>query len=442
MKSKTIALAAATLALGSSAFADVTVNITGATAFRVATLDSIKARFVASGQPFKFAHDRNAGNNQAFNGATLSIFQGTFPGISGVTTIRTSFNGSVEGLNALVNSPAADPDYLDPSVLSSLTAVVGGNNGGNGQGGVSSPKAPAQSDIAFSDVALSSTAFAGASLQPAAPEAGTVVFTMIANEGAAGILDNLNTQNFRALYAAGYLPLSFFTGDPNDTDYVFASGRNDGSGTRTAYLAETAYGIANPVNQFLVGRKDSTTIQALYRVPAGGTNPELAAITPALTLSSANASTIWDQNIDGNGGYSSGSTLRDDMGRTSTSVTVYEADGSELGSELNIHLVTWLALGDASPARGAGAVILGYNGVKLEDFATTGTLSAADQDKVTQGAYTAWSFQQMYLRNDITAGDKVTAYNGIKSNLVLGTTGIPVSLMAVGRQVDGGVVTP
>ena len=441
MKTKILALAAASLALGSSAFADVTVNFTGATAFRVPTLDSIKAQFVASGQPFKFAHDRNAGNNQAFNGATRAIFQGTFPGVSGVTTIRTSFNGSVEGINALINSPAADPTYLTTAVLGSITAVVGGNNGGNGQGGASTAAA-AQSDVAFSDVAVSSTAFAGNSLQPSTPEAGVVVFTMIANEGAAGILDNMNTQNFRALFSAGFLPLSFFTGNALNTDYVFATGRNDGSGTRTAYLAETGYGIANAVNQYLVGRSTGGAINAIYRVPAGGTSVGLAAVTPSLTLSSGNASTIWGLNQDGNGGYSSGSTLRDDMGRTSTSVNVYDADGSELVTGANVHLVTWLSLGDASPARTAGAVILGYNGVKLADFASTGTLSVADTAKVTQGAYTAWSFQQMYRRNDITTGDKVTVYNNIKNNLVLGTTGIAEPSMNVGRSVDGGVVTP
>ena len=441
MKTKILALAAASLALGSSAFADVTVNITGATAFRVPTLDSIKAQFVASGQPFKFAHDRNASNNQAFNGATRAIFQGTFPDVPGVTTICATFNGSVEGIKALINSPAADPTYLTTAVLGSITAVVGGNNGGNGQGGASAAAA-AQSDVAFSDVALSSTAFAGNSLQPSTPEAGVVVFTMIANEGAAGILDNMNTQNFRALFSAGFLPLSFFTGNALNTDYVFATGRNDGSGTRTAYLAETGYGIANAVNQYLVGRSTGGAINAIYRVPAGGTSVGLAAVTPSLTLSSGNASTIWGLNQDGNGGYSSGSTLREDMGRTPTSVNVYDADGSELLTGANVYLVTWLSLGDASPARTAGAVVLGYNGVKLTDFASTGTLSVADTAKVTQGAYTAWSFQQMYRRNDITTGDKVTVYNNIKNNLVLGTTGIAEPSMNVGRSVDGGVVTP
>lgn len=442
MKSTTIALAAATLALGSSAFADVTVNITGATAFRVPTLDSIKARFVASGQPFKFAHDRNTGNNQSFNGATRTIFQGTFPGVSGVTTIRTSFNGSVEGIKALVDSPTSDPTYLETSVLDSITATVGGNNGGLGKGSTTSPVAKAQSDIAYSDVSIAATPYAANALQPSTPEAGVVVFTMIANEGAAGILDNLNTQNFRALYAAGVLPLSYFTGDATDTDYVFASGRNDGSGTRTTYLAETGYGIATAVNQYVVGRTAGDTITAIYRVPQGGTSAGLAAIVPALTLSSGNASTIWGLNVNGNGGYSSGSALRDDMARTSASVAVYDVDGSELGSGLNIHLVTFLSLGDAGPARTAGAVVLGYNGVKLNDFATSSTLSAADTAKVTQGAYTAWSFQQMYRRNDITSGDKVLVYDGIKNNLVLGTTGIIATAMNVGRQVDGGVVTP
>jgi hypothetical protein len=443
MKTKTLTLAAAAMVVAHAAVADVTVNITGATAFRVATLDSIKAQFVASGQPFKFAHDRNAGNNQSFNGATRAIFEGTFPGVSGTTTIRTSFNGSVQGLSALVNSPAADPTYLEPSVLDGITPVVGGNNGGNGQGSTTSPTVAAQSDVAFSDVSIAATPFAGNALQPSNPEAGVVIFTMIANEGAAGILSNFNTQNFRALWGAGALPLSFFTGNAADTDYVFATGRNDGSGTRTTYLAESGFGVANTVQQYVVGGTSGDTITAIYRVPAGGTSAGLQAVTPALTLSANNASTIWGQDIDGNGGYSSGSALRGDMGRTSASTTVYDVDGSDLfGGPVNVHLVSWLSNGDAAGALINGAVILGYNGERLDDFATSGTLSAADEAKITQGVYTAWSYQQMYRRGDITSGDKVTVYNNIKNNLVLGVTGLSVNTMAVGRPVDGGVVVP
>lgn len=442
MKTKTLILAAAAMVAAHAAVAQTTVYITGATAFRVATLNSIAGQYTSSGQPFKIGF---IGTSGSFSGANQVIFEGSFPGVSGTTIVNTSFNGSVEGLKALVDSPASDPSYLDPSVLAGITAATGGSNGGQGVALGSSPAtATAQSDIAFSDVSIASTPFAGNSLQPSNPEAGVVTFTMIANEGATGILSNMNTQNFRALFARGFQPLKFFTGNPADSNvFVFAAGRNDGSGTRTAYLAETGYGIANTVNQYIVGSTSGDTITAIYRVPAGGTSAGLAAVTPALSLNAANASTIWGQDVDGNGGYVSGSSLRNDMGRTSAATRVYDVDGTDLfGAPVNIHLVSWLSTGDAASARSAGAVILGYNGVRLDGFATNGTLSAADVNKVTQGAYTAWSYQQMYRRNDITTGPKVTVYNNIKNNLVLGSSGIATSVMQVSRQVDGGVVAP
>lgn len=436
MKTKFIAMAAATLALGSSAFADVTVNITGATAFRVATLDSIKARFQTSGQPWAMAY---AGGN-SFNANNQVIFQGTFPDVPGVTTIRTAFNGSVEGIKALVDSPTSDPAYLPVSTVASITKVAGGNNSGNGLGGVPAGTETAASDIAFSDVGIASTPFAGATLEPSTPEAGVVVFSMVANEGAPTSLTNLNTQNFRALMGQGRVKLSFITGNANDTNFVYATGRNDGSGTRTTYLAESGYGIANLVNQYIVGASTNGAITAIYRVPALGTNAAIAALN--LIQSSGNASTIWNTNQVGNGGYSSSGSLRTDMGLTSSNSTVYSATGAVVQSNANINLVTFMSAGDAGPARTAGAKVLAYNGVLLDGLATNSALTSADEDKVENGAYTAWSYQQMYRAAAITTGDKVTVYNGIKNNLVLGTTGLPVANMNVGRQVDGGVVLP
>jgi len=414
MKIHKIAIGAAMLVAG-TAFADVEVNITGASAFRVATLDSIKAQFDASGEPYVFAHDRNLSNGQSFNGGTRVIFRGTFPGVSGVTTIRTSFNGSVQGLDALVN--ANNPTYLEDSVLTGEVAAIGGNNGGLGKGSTSSPASAMTSHIAFSDVATAATPYAAATLQPTTPEAGVVIFTMIANNGAPANLTNVNTQNFRALFSAGLQPLSLFTGSDADAGiFVFASGRNDGSGTRTTYLAESGYGTA-------------------------------AGSDPAIPGSSAsNASTQWGNNADGNGGYSSGSALRDDMGRKTTATQVLDADGSELAGagDIELYLVTWLSAGDAAPAWAAGGKILGYNGEILEGLRDTGAVTAADEEKITRGSYTAWSYQQMYRLASLTSDtqDEVKVYNGIKNNLVLGTTGIPVSDMHVGRIVDGGVVSP
>ena len=441
MKTKTLLAVALALCVTASAMGQTIVNITGATAFRVAALNSIKARFAATGVPFKIAY---TGAFADFSGANVVIFEGEIAGLPGQTTIvRTSFNGSVQGIKALVDSPTSDPNYIPVAALSGVTAAVGGSNSGNGTQ-ISPTLEAGTSDIAFSDVGIAATPFAGTTLQPATPAAGVVTFTMVASEGSPASLDTINTQNFRALWTTGFQPLSFFTSNEDDAGtFVFATGRNDGSGTRTTYLAETGYGIANTVQQFLVGASTSDEISAIYNVPAGGTSVRLAAVTPALSLSSANASTVWGQDLDGNGGYNSGSSLRTDLGKTSAAVTVYGVDGSDLfGGAIPVHMISWLSTGDAQNSRNAGARILGYNGVKLAEFAAGGGLGANDIAKITGGQYTAWSYQQMYLRADLTSGPKVTVYNQIKNNLVLGSSGIATGAMNAFRSVDGGVVAP
>ena len=453
------------LSLTTSAFADVTVDITGATAFRAAALDTIKARYVASGQPFQFSHDQAAGG---LNGATRAIFKGTFQGASGpvpgVTTIRTSFNGSVEGIKALVDSPASDPTYYTDIAGNFVTAAaVGGGETHTNTVGFAKTVAASQSEIAFSDVSKNSTPFASASLQPSSAACGVVVFTMLTNEGSP--ITNVTAQQFRALAAAGFQPLSLFTGNASDTTNVFLTGRNDGSGTRTTYMAETGVGITTAIKQYVTVDSSSTALEAIQEVPATGTNDTDSGTAgiqlPAgsdikayddgpqsITQLAANASTVWGQDFDGNGGYSSGSTLRTDMGKTGTSgVTVFDAAGADaFGETVRADLVTWLSLNDAVTARGNGAIFCGYNGVKLDGIAASGsTMSVADKAKVTNGLYTAWGYQQMYRRGDITTGDAVTVYDGIKNNIGanLAAAGISLSDMtAVSRPNDGGTVAP
>jgi hypothetical protein len=451
LKTLTLTLAAAALALGSTGFAQTNiVNITGATAFRTATLDAIKNRFTNAGAVLKMAHDSSG----SFNAANLAIFEGTFNGIPGTTIVRCSFNGSVEGIDALVNSPTADPSYLATNTLSSVTAIAGGNNVGNGVSNVATPIETAQSHIAFSDVSRAATPFKNASLQPAgsASIAGVVTFTMVGNNSfPSNSVTSISAQNFRAMLANDGIAMSQVTGLTNDaTNRVYATGRNDGSGTRTTYMAETGHGITTTVRQFIVGSINgaTTNITRIYKVPAGGTN---AALTSAgnTGLSVSNASTIWGQNLAGNGGYASGSSLRSDLGRSSTNVVIYDADGTVLRTN-NIALVSWLSTSDARAARtnALGAAILGYNGIRLDGLATNGAISAADTNKIVRGAYTAWSFQQMYRRSDLTATNQppVFVYNQIKNVLNtanLQNTGIPISVMTVvTRPTDGGIVAP
>lgn len=451
MKIKSFYASAIAFSLIAVAHADVTVDITGATAFRQATLNSIKGRFDASGQPYKYAHDQGSGG---YNGATYSIWIGTFPGVAGTTTIRTSFNGSVEGIRALVDSPTHDPIYLQPELLDGVTAAVGGAEL-HSQG--EATKLKAQSEIAFSDVSKAATPYASRSLLPANSAAGVVVFTMVGSEGTP--LSNITSQQFRALFSAGFQPLSLFTGNEEDNPYaenvtpgpnaawIFATGRNDGSGTRTTYMAETGYGVTNLVRQYTVLASSGNAMTTIQLVPQGGANdsdPITSGIQPYSGQSTANASTVWDQDLPGNGGYSSGSNLRTHLGLTGNAVTVLdETYADAFGEPQKLTLVSWLSLSDAVTARNNGAVFLAYNGVKLNDIAASGsTMSAADLAKVTNGSYTAWSYQHMYRRNDLTSGDAVTVYNGIRNNLVLGSAGIAIAQMNVSRSADGGTVAP
>lgn len=432
MKTKSIAFGLLGLALAAPAYSQTVVDITGATAFRSAAIAAIRAKFAAGGN-YQYAHDGAAG---AVSGANKAIFKGTFQGVSGTTVVRCSWNGSVEGIRALVDS-SFNPEYYQNVNGNFVTAAAasGGETHTTTVGFAKSVEA-SQSEIAFSDVTKNSTPYASNTLQPATPQCGVVVFTMLTNEGST--ITNVTSKQFRALFATGSQPLSMFTGVTADESMVYAVGRNDGSGTRTAYLAETGYGITNPVTQYLIKTSDTNSISALQKVPAGGVGGGIN--------DPASASTVWAQDVAGNGGYFSGSVLRGHMGKTAANVNVYDVDGTSLLQEGGkADLVTWITISDAATARSAGALFCSFNGVKLDGIAASGTtLSAADKAKVTNGAYTAWGYQQMYARNGSYTGNAKLVYDGIKSSIPanIGTAGIPVADMAVGREEDGGVVAP
>lgn len=436
MKSKLILGAAALgLALISTAKADVTIEITGSSAFRKATLTAIKTLYT-TGASFKFAHDKTSGN---LTSSTRAIFQGTFPGISGTTTIRTNFTGSVEGIRALTLGGNYNVTYLNPSVLTAASA----SSSGTEVASQSTTDTAVQAEFAFSDVSKDSTPLASYTLLGGS--VGVVAFTMIANEGAPANLTNVSSKQFQALFQGGFLPASVLTGNSTDTVTVYATGRNDGSGTRTTYMAETGLGITTLVNQYITNANYTTsangTIQKIYKVPATGLSAGI--IGDAAT----DASTVWGQDLDGNGGYNSGSTLVTHLGYTSANTQVLDVDGSELAAAGPICLVSFLATADAITAKTGGAVILGYNGVTLSGIAGgASALSTSDKEKITTGAYTAWSYQQFYRRSDITSGDALTAYNAISAGIPAAidstSSGVKLADMAVSRGFDGGPVAP
>jgi hypothetical protein len=422
--------------LATTAKADVEVRITGATAFRTAALNALKAQFDLGGS-YTFAHNKAAGG---VNGADRATFKGTFPGVSGVTTVRVSHNGSVEGLRAiadpgLVNSPF----FITDAALASPGGDVGEAANENANVGGSTTQQTAK--FAYSDVRQSSSPVSSPTLSPAQPKVGVTLFTMLANEGAPAGLTNVTFQQFKALFAQGTLPLSVFTGVAADTNPVYATGRNDGSGTRTAYMAESQLGITTLVSQFVATTSAGNAITVIQKVPAGG-----ATINGSFDATSA--STLWSQDLDGNGGYFSGSVLRTEMGRVTSSTQVLDADGvTELYPAGPLHLITWITAADAVPARVAGAKILGWNGSTLSSLNTGTVVDSTDLAKITEGQYSAWTFQNLYYNGSLST-DENTVYtaikNGIPASLIAAgyVPGLPSTIMNVSRPNDGQPIAP
>jgi hypothetical protein len=431
MKLKNLILSTMFAGLAASASAQTTdITITGATAFRTATLQAIYDAYDSVGNlgtDFFVCHSSSGNTTSNLTGSNQAVFKGTFPGITGTTYIRTAFNGSTEGLNAIAGNN--NPAFLTQAAVNSATSSI--------LGGVTTPTETIRPKFSFSDVYQSTSPVDNVVLNPVGSSAvGVVTFCMIANEGAPSDLTNVTIQQARALWTNGIQPLSLFTGDPTDTSYVLATGRNDGSGTRAAYLTEWSFGVANLVNQYIATSTGATgTITKITAVPANGLG------TGNFTTSGvANASTLWGNTNVGNGGYSSSSSLRTLMGLTSANVTVYDGQSQTPVLENQpIQLITWLSSADSLVAATAGAKILSYNGVLVTPITSVGSylssgFNEADFKKIATGAYSPWSYQHLYYHGSLSANEQ-SWYNAMK------TTWIPSGLQTTSNGVRLGDVT-
>ncbi len=458
MKNSLILSSVAALTMAVSAQAQTVVDITGATAFRQGATATINAIFNAGG-PFISIH------NGGLNGGSLQAWRGNFGNLTNLT-IRTRWNGSTEGLRAVfqpnqtIDGLPTNPSFFVTTSLDAFSPTAGGNNAGVDTGGGNT--AADVAELSFSDVRKEATPIPGAS---AGGAVGVVTFTMVANktwrdDPRTANITNVTSQQFRTLFSQGSVPLSYFTGNTADTDMVYASGRNDGSGTRTTYLAETGYGANQLVKQYVgYDRSNSTVLPSILLVPRdGGFGINT---TGGLVATATNRSTVWGQNVDGNGGYVSGGDLRVDFRKTTENTSVLAVDDQgqnitngdiqELAPPAKLFLLSWLSTADAANASQGNtlAVILGYEGVRLDDLAafgnsTNSTLSAADKIKVTTGRYSAWSNQQLlYSPGNATVA---TVFNFISGNVAanIGSAGIPSNEMTgngTSRTADGGIIS-
>jgi hypothetical protein len=462
------------LALSASPLASAaTFEVTGATAFRRATIEAIEDLFDTSGVDFAFAHNRSTATD--YINADFITFKGTITGL-GPTVVRCSFNGSIEGLRALaqpgqsgIDGTDGDAWYIKESSVTATPTADGTNQIISGID-VGNPGANANLDRAEAEMAFSDTDVAISPYDPAIMVGGSpggLVFSLVASEGAG--FSNVTTQQYNSLLSNGRMPKSLFTGLSEDQGkLVFCTGRNDGSGTRSSYLAEMGYGVANPVQQYLVVGSSGNEITALQVVPAGGTNDSDGnpsngvQLDPELDIANFDAvpggsfnqvtqlftskSTVWGQDQEGNGGAFSGSVLRGHLALNGASVRVFDAEGFNLFDgvpQQNISMVSWISLNDAITARDGGATICSFNGVTL-DVNPGKVLSAADRQKIVNGNYTAWNFQKFYYLDGADA-NTISLYTSIFNSVAggnLGVAGIKNTEFKVGRPLDGGTINP
>ena len=407
MKIKSLLAIAVVAALAPVAMADVTINITGATAFRSAASTAIKNSFTSVNYAY---------NGTSFTGATYQLFVGTYSGIGGTTTIRTNWSGSVEGIR----------DLSQQNNIGFLPVSTTVSSGGTPSASTSSLDS-AKPQLAFSDVYSAATPYDNGTV--AGSVAGIIAFRLVANASAPASLTNVTAQQFRAMATTGNQKLSLFTGNSTDTTLVYLTGRNDGSGTRTTVLAETGFGYTNLVKQ--------------YKITTSGVAPTNFAIDSLQiwpTNDGANISNIWNTDTAANGGYSSGGGYNTALGATSASTQIKSASGSNIGSPKSVIVLSYLGTNDSVTAATAGAKILSYNGSSL----SVNSGGITNPQVIQYGNYTLWANEQLYWQTNTDTGDLGAFRDNLLANIPanLGNAGLDISTMKVSRTSDGGLVSP
>ncbi len=424
MKSKLLLASFFALAVAPMASADVELRITGATAFRAAVHNGLKTGFFNG--DFQFAHSNGSGS---FSGAGRSVWKGPVTG-QGIVTVRCTWSGSVTGTHSVAVNPNGSAEdqalllvtYLTDANLTTAASATGGE--AFSRSAVGSPQT---SHLAFSDCYQSSTVYSSPALT--SEVVGIIPFIWVVNDtSATGTtlerygFDNITAQQARALLVNGSQPKSLLTGNAADTKTVFCTGRDIGSGTRVICLAETGYGITRGVQHWqMTGASDTITKLKLWPT---GSYPNTSGNDPN----------------PGNGGYTSGGTIAGLFVNKSDSSFQLESSAgtNDLGTAPSGHIVAWVGTSDAATAVAGGAAYLKYEGV--------GYTGSADDAKIHNGQYTAWSNEQiLYSSLTTTTGSSQTAVKDLLKASIdanMGTAGIPTGSMNVFRTEEAGIVAP
>ncbi len=407
--SKTLLGGVALLGMTGAASAQTKIYFTGSTAFRASAVNEVNNLLNANGGGQTIATD-TAGASAVTSANAVTWTGGKINGTA--VTIKASFSGSGAG----VQTVAAPTGTFTVGFLPD-----GATGTANPDPRVSSnAHESAVPDIAFSDVYQGTTPFNGTFMSVAYAKltdnvVGVVAFTFAASTGFPAN-QTMTSQIAQQLFTGGEVPLSEFTGNSaNDSVGAIATGRNADSGTRLTAVAETNVGVNTALFQ--------------YQPTVSGTTITNLAPYPAASINGV-------PHGSGDGGESSGGTLRGYLTETVTAAAAQQVDSSLTGG----YLVTYLGVSDFNAVSGSGAVALAYSGVP------------ESQTEIIEGAYTLWGYEHLdyksTLGNGSTGGPAIkltfaTSLTNQIKNSSSATLSPNVSLndMKVQRFGDGGTLT-
>lgn len=455
MKLKTLALAGLVAGLASTASAQQVIRITGSTAFRAATNASI-GNILQSGYTYGYT-------GSSFSGSNRTIFIGTTKAPTNTPVIiKCQWSGATGGIKTIVQNVPL-PEWL---VNASPTSTSGTQ--------ITTPSydAPVTADIAMGDTFQNTTEFKTPVM--VARAVGVIPFQWFRNNGSPNTIDNLNPVNAASLLSGG-LPLSQFTGDPADqATAVYATGRDEDSGTRTATYADCLFGVFSSPTQYqpvisggvvtdIVPWPPATVLGTPY--PLGhsgfpGSGQLVTAMNTPGSITSANpgylvsyagitdaqacqpsspaaagtatfsAGAVTGVTItQGGANYGSGTfvTFTGGGGSGATGVPVINSAGTITGVTITNGGSGYTS---APTVAFRGGCTMKYNGYEYS------------AQNVREGKYTFWSYEFVMYRagyvNSAIADQLADRIKTVDASI----SGIVLSTMQVGRAVEGGPVTP
>ena len=408
---------AAVIAFATPAFADVTVRITGSTAFRAAANQAITNVFGQVGN--SLTSYGYAGTSSS--GASFAVWKGTISGISGNVYVKTAFQGSTGGIQTIDQNKTRSDWGASTWSGASQTGTDG---------------TTITADVAATDsfqAASIYTAGAGSNggLNPLVDKAiGVIGFAFVKGTAAqgtgstppAGSWTNMTSLNARS-FLGGKTSLQLFTGNTLDKNkFAIAQGRDEDSGTRLETFAVSGFGTTTKPLQYESNyTASSTVVSRLFVSNSGGTGYTSAPTvsfsggggTGAAATALINAGKVYGFTITNAGsGYTGNPTVALAGGGFSSAATARAIRGPYIAPHSpQIVLGDFQAIGTSGYASG-GTLSTQVNNVASLTTTTYSSLGLAD-GTIPVGSFYPCSYMGKSDVAAVNGGKNALSYDGV-----------------------------